>query len=413
MLTKKIHNLIHGSGEPGFTDEERNHYEETNKANAEELLPLLSKNDILIINDPQPMGMAKFIQGKIDVTTIWRSHIGLDQELPQTKSAWEFLHPYADAYDIAVFSAEEYIPNYFREKAAIIFPSIDPLDHKNRDLILHKTVGILCNANLVHEHQPVLTAPFTHFAKRLQPDGSFSSALLPEEIGLMFRPIITQVSRWDRLKGFQPLMEGFALLKQELKKFAQNDLRHQRRLELTRLVLAGPDPDFVSDDPEGKEVLEELTNVYLSLPPSIQHDISIVKLPMDSRKENALIVNALQRSSTIVVQNSIQEGFGLTATEAMWKKIPVMASNACGLRKQVRENVDGKIVQEPGNPKNIAEVLNIMLQDYKCREVWGHHGQRNAIEKFLVFSQIEGWLDLFDNLMVRSDKSDKEKILDF
>ena len=93
--------------------------------------------------------------------------------------------------------------------------------------------------------------------------------------------------------------------------------RHHRLLELLRLVLAGPDPDSVQDDPEGREVFDELVAAYQALEPALQRDVALLCLPMDSRKENALMVNALQRCTTVAVQNSIQEGFGLTATEAM------------------------------------------------------------------------------------------------
>ena len=197
-------------------------------------------------------------------------------------------------------------------------------------------------------------------------------------------------------------MEGFSLLKQNIQDYNGNSKRHQKRLEIVRLVLAGPDPDFVADDPEGKEVLEELAGFYQSLPASVQKDIAILKLPMASRKQNALIVNALQRSSTIVVQNSIQEGFGLTATEAMWKKVPVLVSNACGLRQQVRDGMDGRMVQQAEDVKEIASVLNEMLCDYKCREVWGYNAQKHAIDKFMIFAQVEAWLNLLDGLVSRN-----------
>ena len=207
-ITKKIHNLIHGSGEPGFSQEETDHYVKTNEDNAEELKKLVGRNDIVIINDPQPMGMIKYLKEHLDVLAIWRCHIGLDTELPQTKSAWDFLKPFSEGYDHAVFSATEYVPDYFTSKFSIIYPSIDPLDHKNRDLAMHKQVGILCNADLIKEHQPVLTEPFNHQVKRMLPDGSFESPTKNEEIGLLFRPFITQVSRWGPIKGIQSFDGG-------------------------------------------------------------------------------------------------------------------------------------------------------------------------------------------------------------
>jgi trehalose synthase len=144
---------------------------------------------------------------------------------------------------------------------------------------------------------------------RLQGDGSFRPANMWDNIGLLSRPIITQVSRWDRLKGWRPLMDAFVELKRRFANGADGEQAwaYRRRLDLVRLVLAGPDPASIQDDPEGRQVIEDLHRAYLALSPEMQDDIAVVTLPMTSRRENALIVNALQRASTIVVQNSLRE----------------------------------------------------------------------------------------------------------
>jgi trehalose synthase len=90
-------------------------------------------------------------------------------------------------------------------------------------------------------------------------------------------------------------------------------------VDLARLVLASTDPEGVHDDPEAQEVLREVCDVWERLAPELQRDIAVLKLPMGSPEENALMVIALQRCSSVVAQNSLQEGFGLTVTEAMWK----------------------------------------------------------------------------------------------
>jgi trehalose synthase len=394
-ITKKIHNLIHGESGSVLTESDKFLYDEVNRENAEHLLQLIKPDDIIIIHDPQPMGMAIYIKEHIPVKFIWRCHIGLDKHSLPTETAWEFLKPYAGVYSIAVFSAPEYIPAYLAGKSIIMHPTIDPLDHKNRDLPIHKVVGILCNSNIVTEYHPVLTPPFVHSVKRLQPDGSFQSPLRPTDMGILFKPVILQISRWDRLKGFLPLMQGFALLKENMNSYADSVDRNLRKLQLAQLVLAGPDPDFVDDDPEGHDVLKELTHYYCSLHPSIQAQIAILKLPMFARKENELIVNALQRIATIIVQNSLKEGFGLTVTEALWKIKPVIGTYAYGIRQQIHDNLNGILIQDPLNKKEIAGKLNYSLARPKEREVWGYSGQKRVIENFLVFTQIRKWLQLF------------------
>lgn len=397
-LTKKIHNLIHDSGNnTSFTTADRELYDEVNRKNAEELQAMVTPGDIVVIHDPQPMAIAHCIT-QVPLSFVWRSHIGLDKQTERTKAAWDFLQPYASAYQLSVFSAPEYIPSYFTGRSVIIPPSIDPLDHKNRELSVEKMVGILCNANLVTEYHPVLTPPFTDTTRRLQPDGSFQSPLLPTDMGLLFKPMILQVSRWDNLKGFLPLMQGFANLKKNTLSFKFRSPREARRAELVQLVLAGPDPGFVNDDPEGKQVLEELCAAYLSLDRALQNDISILVLPMTSIKHNNLIVNALQRTASVVVQNSKQEGFGLTVTEAMWKTKPVIGTVACGIRQQVRDDIDGKLINDPGDPIGIARMLHRVLHCGKEQEVWAQNAHKRVVENFLIFNQARRWIRVFASL---------------
>ena len=107
-----------------------------------------------------------------------------------------------------------------------------------------------------------------------------------------------------------------------------------------------------------------------------------------------MIVNALQRSSTIIVQNSIQEGFGLTATEAMWKRKPVLVSGAAGLKFQVEHNKNGKINEDPTDIAKLAETLAYMLNHPKERDKWGFNGQLRVIQNFTLFSQLISWLEV-------------------
>ncbi|MFZ0612814.1 MAG: glycosyltransferase [Desulfobacterales bacterium] len=408
-LTKKIHNLIHGNGTPEFSAAERDTYERVNAECAEEFSKLLRAGDIVVIHDPQPMAMAGFFKDTIAVHTIWRSHIGLDEKNPQTEAAWRFLEPYFKAYDLTVFSAPEYIPDYQPDKFTVIAPAIDPLSHKNRDLNFHKLVGILTNAGILPADHAMLTPPFADKVRRLRGDGSFVPPGETGDFGLLSRPIVTQISRWDRLKGFLPLMEGFIHLKRQIDRYHGGSARHKRRLELVRLVFAGPDPDFVKDDPEGREVLEELKRYYCALSPALQQDIVLLLLPMSSRKENELIVNALQRSSSIIVQNSLREGFGLTATEAMWKLVPFMGSTACGLRQQVRNRVDGLLIARPEDKSAIAEGLNQILADVKRRQVWAYNAQKRVLNHFLVFNQLSRWLNVFVDCVNRGCTKQEEK----
>jgi trehalose synthase len=391
-LTKRIHNLIHGVGDPGLSDEDRQLYAAVSSENAAELKRRVGPDDILVIHDPQPLGMGALVKRELGLPFFFRCHIGLDESSPETRSAWNFLRPYAELCDHAIFSAPEYIPGFLAGKAGIISPAIDPLSFKNRELSPHKLAGILKNAGLAFSRHPVVPSDFSERATRLRPDGRFAPMSEENDIGIPFRPIVLQVSRWDRLKGYGPLLEGFVRMKHHL---GGSDVspRQRRRLANVRLVLAGPEPSAVADDPEAMSVLEELMACYCELPHWLQDDVALVSLPMGSRDQNALMVNALQRCASVVVQNSLQEGFGLTVTEAMWKQRGILASRACGIRQQIRDDMDGRLLSDCENPDEIASLLQSMLDDLPGRTRWGHSAQRRVHDEFLVFSQVRRWLE--------------------
>jgi len=393
-LTKRLHNLIHGQGDAKLGPAERELYDRVSRETADAVRGHVSPGDVVIIHDPQPMGAGAILRQTTEVAAIWQCHIGFDRDTPETRAAWAFLGEYAAPYDRAVFTAAEYIPACLAGRATIIPPAIDPLSHKNRDLPIHKLVGILVDAALVPPFGPVLTAPFPEPAQRLQRDGSWAPASRPQDIGLLFRPIVTQVSRWDRLKGFLPLMEGFVALKRDLEGGDGRQQRHRRALELARLILAGPDPASIADDPEAREVLAEIAGAYGRLDPPLQEAIAILSLPMRSQKHNALMVNALQRCSDIVAQNSLREGFGLTASEAMWKRVAVMGSSAAGLRQQIRPGLDGWLIEDPEDAAEIARALGELLGDPHRREALARRGQQRVHDDFLVFTQVRRWLEV-------------------
>src|SRR5439155_13553918 len=105
----------------------------------------------------------------------------------------------------------------------------------------------------------------------------------------------------------------------------------------------------VSDDPEAPAVLEQVRNAWGALPAALRKRIHLAQIPIDDTDENAAIVNALQRHSTIIVQKSIREGFGLTVTEGMWKERPVVASAIGGIPDQVRDGIDGILIRNPSD----------------------------------------------------------------
>lgn len=429
-LTKHIHNNIHGQGEPIKDNaDQRELYESINRDNARQFIDRwgpFDKFDVIIMHDPQPAPFVLELKRQFpQAKCIWRCHIGLDIETEQTKAAWSFLEPYITKYDACVFSAHEYIPHCVKDISKIVHPSIAPLTPKNKELSAFDITQVLVQAGIIHprtlsNHCGAIVTPYEHqaniYSSNINTDAAAEASSSKEtnggyddDVGFLFLPIVTQVSRWDRLKGWLPLIRAFAALKRHPDRYSsevphgdEHTLQIQRNVVCqARLVLAGPDPRFIKDDPEGLQVLQELKDYYATLPAEVRRDIRIIELPMQDSVQNALIVNAIQRASYVVVQNSLQEGFGLTATEAMYKRVCFVGTRqAVGLRTQVRDGIDGLLV--PGNPEEdhdaIARVLYRALCNNNLREELAVNGQKRAIDNFLIYTQMEEWCSLIVEL---------------
>ncbi len=188
-LTKRIHNQLHGMGRHGLGRSDRELYDTVSDQLADALANDISSQDILIVHDPQPLGTGARVKKKRGVSAIWRCHIGFDGTTPASVEAWEFLSADTSAYDRSVLTLQDYVPPFLSESATIMPPGIDPLTHKNRELCVPKTSGILVDAALAASMHPALAPPFAAQALRLQVDGSFKPAVLPEDLGLLFRPV--------------------------------------------------------------------------------------------------------------------------------------------------------------------------------------------------------------------------------
>ena len=133
-----------------------------------------------------------------------------------------------------------------------------------------------------------------------------------------------------------------------------------------------------------------------------QSDVALLSLPMESRRINALMVNVLQRSSVAVVQNSLEEGFGLTVTEAMWKGVPVLGSTAAGIAAQIEDGQTGRLIADPEDPHGIADRLDEMLESEKEADAWATNARRNVADRYLVTAQVARWLELLDETVTRT-----------
>lgn len=320
-LTKHLHNALHGTPHV-FTAEDQGVFDLTTASNLERLN---LNGDIMFIHDPQPAGLVRN-RAAIGGKWIWRCHIDLSAPAP---GAWEFIEPMVRQFDLSVFSAPQFtralpIPQI------LISPSIDPLADKNRELTRTEIDAVLTKLGIRSD-----------------------------------KPMVTQISRFDRLKDPLGVLEAWQLAR--------------RRVDC-QLVLAG---GGASDDPEGAEVLREVRERAGN-----DIDVHILDLPPTSHIE----VNAIQSASALVIQKSLKEGFGLTVSEALWKSKPVIAGATGGIPLQIKHKYSGILTH---TIEGTAFWIKQLLSEPEFARQLGRNGHNHVLSNFLLTRHMRDYMLAF------------------
>lgn len=384
VMTKRIHHALHGSKGSGqlLDPDARRLYERVLHENLIEFSQVLRAGDFVILHDPQTAGLVPGLKS-LGVHVIWRCHVGSDSPNAEVRRAWDFLKPYLDDADAFIFSRQQYVPEFIeRHPVMIITPTIDPFSSKNHEMSEATVRAILVHTGIVEgprgDGEPMFVRDDGTPGRvdrcadviRLGPAPSYET------------PLVTQVSRWDRLKDPLGVLKGFVRLLQP------HAPRH------AQLVLAGPNVHAVADDPEGAEVFGEVLNAWRELPHPQRAQIHLVNLPMTDVGENAAIVNALQRHSALVVQKSLCEGFGLTVAEAMWKGRPVVASAVGGILDQIEDGKSGLLLPDATDLRRFSELIEEVLHSPDLARSLGVHAHLRVRDHFLGLSTLEKYAAL-------------------
>ena len=372
---------------------------------ADSLQRFVDPHDILVVHGAPLAGVSKFLPEAYRARLVWRCHSGHPDENEQTEAAWEFLRPYVELYAKCIFSELRYIPRFLRQVGKVVTPGIDPLTHKNRLLRPYKLIGILRSAGLVERPAVPEWAAFDQKVKVLRGNTWHEEPVL----SLLHKPQIVQISRFDKMKGFGELLDGFAHLLEvfpdRIPRLKVDDERVAAELEQVELVLAGPDPDHTPGDPNAAKVLRELAERHSALGPELAKRVHVLRLPATNRKENSLLVNALQRIAAVVAQCSLHQGFGLTVTEALWKGAPVVATNVGGIGLQIRDEVDGLLIDDPGDPEAVAMALLHMVANRRSADSMSRSGHRRVAENFVVLRQVRELLAELGDVLKQAEAS--------
>jgi trehalose synthase len=380
-ITRRLHDGLYGSAGDGgpLGDAEHRHYESVLRGNAAELLALVRPHDVVVLHDPQTAGLAREL-GAIGARVVWRCHVGRDEPNESTRRAWEFLGPYLEHVEAFVFSRAEFAPSWVTpDRLAVIPPSIDPFSPKNEVIEPAEVTAILQYVGLLDGDRK----PSTTFTRR---DGSpgrvdrHADILQTGPPPPPDAPLLVQASRWDSWKDMRGVMTGFA--------------DHLEDLTDTHLVLVGPSVHSVADDPAAAQVLDDCIDRWRALPHAIRSRTHLACVPMADIDEAAIIVNALQRQATVVIQKSTAEGFGLTVAEAMWKHRPVIASAVGGITDQIIDGETGCLLRDPGDLGAFAAVARRLLHDPEERRRIGHAAHARILDQFMPDRHLEQWTNV-------------------
>ncbi len=353
-ITKRLHNRLHGApGDAGeLSGDEDSHYRSILESNAAALGQKVEPGDIVILHDPQTAGLASHLVGR-GARVVWRCHIGADLANAHTREAWNFVLPHLAECQAIVFSRAAFVPPELSSADVwIIEPSIDPLSPKNHSLAPDRVSDLLVRIGLLSGERPASGGAVLGGAGPFSPGGR----------------VVVQVSRWDHLKDMIGVLQGFT----------EHVVGHND----ARLALVGPSVDGVADDPEGSQVLAECLAAWEALPERARDGVRLVALPMDDVVTNALMVNATQRYASLVVQKSLQEGFGLTVSEAMWKSRPVVASAVGGINDQVPPDA-GVLLDDPRDLDLFGRTVRSLLERPDELVALGRRGHRYVRDHFL------------------------------
>lgn len=379
-VTKRVHNRIYGfQGDGGrLGAAERRQYDEIHRAAAVRLGTLVRPDDIVLIHDPQPLGLTPAVRD-LGLPVVWRCHIGTDQSNEYTEEAWDFLRPYLDGLDVYVFSRASFAPPWLpADRVAVVPPSIDPSSVKNREIDDATAAAVLAYCGLrqgrIGETPSFVRRDGTTASLRRHADILQSGP--PPPAGA---PLIVQISRWDRMKNMDGVMTAFA--------------ENLSRMGDAHLALVGPAVTGYADDPPAVQVLLECMTLWRTLTHEARSRIHLACLPMADAEENAFIVNAVQRQAAVVTQMSLSEGFGLTVAEAMWKSRAVVASRIGGIQEQI---VDGAgVLVPPADGAALAQELESLVHDADRRSALGRAAHERARSYLLADRHLLQYADLF------------------
>ncbi|MEM6283137.1 MAG: glycosyltransferase [Chloroflexota bacterium] len=319
-VTREMHDAVQ-SGSMELTTDKKEAYERLFEENA---IRNQLDHDFVYMHDHHTMGMIAHYDRS--GPWIWRCHLDYSEA---QQDVVKYLAQFADLYDASVFILEKYMQDAFAGPQVAIMPAIDPLKPNNQRISEDAVMARLKKYNIPTD-----------------------------------RPIVTQISRFDRWKDPHGVVDAFELAAKEVD---------------ATLVLLGNIP---ADDPDDNPLITSL----LARRSDRIKVVTVTDYPL---------VGALQQFSTVVLQKSLREGFGLTVSEALWKGTPVIGGNAGGIPAQIDHGVNGYLVNSVDEAAGY--IVEMVSNPQQAKEM-GEQGIEKVRGNFLITRLLEDHFDLLTGL---------------
>ncbi len=331
-VTKKLHNGL--QGEPTLlTREELNSYWSHNRRLAEQIAAEIQPADVVVAHDPQVLPLATLLG--VRAYLVWHCHI--DATTPDERLR-RLVVPLSQLYGRIVVSMPAFVMRGLpTDRVRVFHPAIDPLTIKNTPLTVDAAREMLATLGI----DPA-------------------------------RPLVTQVSRFDRWKDPWGVIDAYRLAKKEVPEL---------QLALVGVLEA-------LDDPEGGEMVDNVARYA-----GRDHDVHLFS---DPAVVDHLMVNAFQTASAVIIQKSLREGFGLTVAEAMWKGTPVIGGDCGGIRRQIEDGRTGYLVQAP---ETCADRIVELIRDPQKAQQIGNAGRESVRQDLLLPRLLLDYLRLFEEML--------------
>ncbi|MBU1159699.1 glycosyltransferase [Patescibacteria group bacterium] len=336
-ITKEIHNRLQGR-QGSLTEKEKDFYFKRNNLLTISLKKILEKQkpDIIIIHDPQPLPLVRFLYKKIPA--VLRIHIDLSSPCAKTL---EMLKEDILKYNLIILTDKKYKPNWLpKNKTFLSMPAINPFTEKNRPIAEGKTGQIL------------------------------------EKYGIdINRPVVSQVSRFDPWKDQISTIKAYRTAK--------------KKIPGLQLILVG----FLEtlDDPESLRMYQKIKK-YSNNDPDI---FIFADLKQIKESSDDPLINAVYANSNIVVQKSTREGFGIVVAEAMWKNKPVIGGKGTGIGLQIKNGKNGFLVS---STQEISDLIIKLIENKNLGEKIGASAHKTIKEKFLMPRLILDFLKIYKKI---------------